>query len=390
MKKNNLWKILLAAALIVALFTAVCLTAVKSDDSDITSLNVVTMPLLVNTDYARSLLAEMWAEIEPGIELNFVDRGYGSTKYPEDIDVLTFDFENIGYLSSLGYFREIKPRDIEALDSLIPFARENLFTNGKIYGVPQFVCGNYLVYHKGDAELDRVSNILELCDVLAKGNTEGLPIKEDADKVWIDFGYQYAYYALDAILDVNGSYVPFNEVVVNRNLPEVYDIFDYVRNWSIETESGDIDPAAFGDGRGRAIICFTEKVNMTGLNPEELTVKAISFSDGPDIPLTYMDSVAISDWVKDDARYEKCLELVNLMTSREYIERLLTYEGKPQYLLPAREDVFREYAAQYPLYAQMYDRMVSGETYQFRGNADNLNLTVKSIKAYQKQMDEAA
>lgn len=78
------------------------------------------------------------------------------------------------------------------------------------------------------------------------------------------------------------------------------------------------------------------------------------------------------------------------MTSKEYIGRLLTYEGKPQYLLPAREDVFAEYAGHYPLYAQMYDKVVTGETYQFLGNAENLNLTVKSIKAYQKQMDEAA
>ena len=390
MKKHALCKMLLGAALTVVLFMSICLTAGERNDKNITSINVVTMPLLVNTEYARSLLAEMWAEIEPGIELNFVDRGYGSTKYPENIDVLTFDFENIDYLSSLGYFREIKPRNIDALDSLIPFARENLYTNGKIYGVPQFVCGNYLVYHKGDTELDGVSNIVELCKVLAKGNTESLPIQEDADKVWIDFGYQYAYYALDAVLDCNGYYVPFNEVVVNRNLPEVYNLFNEVRNWSIETESGDIDPVAFGEGRGRAIFCFTEKVNMTGLNPEDLTVKAISFSDGPDVPLTYMDSVAISDWVKDPAKYEKCLELVNLMTSREYLERLLTFEGKPQYLLPAREDVFREYAEQYPLYAQMYDRLVGEQTYQFRGNAENLNQTIKSIKAYQKQMDEAA
>ena len=92
--------------------------------------------------------------------------------------------------------------------------------------------------------------------------------------------------------------------------------------------------------------------------------------------------------VNDEKRYEKCLELVNLMTGKEYVERLLMYQGKPQYLMPARNDVFMEYSEKYPLYAELYDRMTKETPYQFRAGGENLNDIIEWINNYRKKRDE--
>ena len=181
--KKSVWKILLISALVAAFVVLVVNVVVSYDKNRITSLNVVTQPLLMNENYAQELLVEMWAEIEPDIKLNFVERSYESTDYPDEIDVLEFEFENIEYLSSKGYFREYDSADIEAFDELIPFAKDNISVNGKIYGVPQLLCDNFLVYHRGDTEMDEVENIADLVRVMERGHTEGLPVNSDADKV---------------------------------------------------------------------------------------------------------------------------------------------------------------------------------------------------------------
>ena len=382
------WKKLLISVLLAAAAVLINRAVISAEKNRITSLNVATMPYLMNEEYAQELLVEMWAEIEPEITLNFVKRSYSSVDYPEGIDVLEFDFENIEYLSSLGYFRELDPADIKAFDELIPFAKENITVNGKIYGVPQLLCGNYLVYHRSDDEMNEVESLEDLIRVMERGRTEGLPVTSDADKVWIDFGNQYEYYALDGVMDAHGAYEPFSEALVEEYMPDVYDLFDRVMDWSIETEDGDVDPAAFGAGCGRALLCFSEKTRQTGLPAEELVIRPISFSDGPDIPLAYLDSVAVSDWVKDEKRYEKCLELLNLMTGKEYVERLLTYQGKPQYFIPARDDVFRDYAKRYPLYAELYGRLAEKTLCQFRAGSGNMTDLIRWIEDYRKKRDE--
>ena len=386
--KKSVWKILLISALVAAAAVLIVHVAVTNKKNRITSLNVVTQPLLMNEEYAQELLAEMWAEIEPDIKLNFVNRSYESVDYPEEIDVLEFEFENIEYMASQGYFREYDPADIEAFDELIPFAKDSITVNGKIYGVPQLLCENFLVYHRGDTEMDEVENFADLIRVMERGHTEGLPVNSDADKVWIDFNKQYAYYALDGVMDEHGSYEPFTGTMVEEHMPPVYDLFDCLMDWSMETEDGSVDPAAFGAGCGRAMLCFSENIWQTGLPADDLVIRTIAFSDAPNIPLAYIDSVAVSDWVKDEKRYEKCLELVNLMTGKEYVERLLMYQGKPQYLMPARNDVFMEYSEKYPLYAELYDRMTKETPYQFRAGGENLNDIIEWINNYRKKRDE--
>ena len=52
-------------------------------------------------------------------------------------------------------------------------------------------------------------------------------------------------------------------------------------------------------------------------------------------------------------RYEKCLELMNVMAEAEVLTGLSVQDGAPQYLMPARKTPYGELAERFPLYAQM-------------------------------------
>ena len=49
-----------------------------------------------------------------------------------------------------------------------------------------------------------------------------------------------------------------------------------------------------------------------------------------------MDAVAVTGGVEGQ-KYEKCLELMNLMASADVLTALSVQNGDPQYLLPARK-----------------------------------------------------
>lgn len=52
-------------------------------------------------------------------------------------------------------------------------------------------------------------------------------------------------------------------------------------------------------------------------------------------------------------RYEKCLELINIMAEADVMTALSVRNGAPQYLLLAWKTPYRFLSGKFPLYAQM-------------------------------------
>lgn len=67
-----------------------------------------------------------------------------------------------------------------------------------------------------------------------------------------------------------------------------------------------------------------------------------------------MNEVCICEHVENELKYAKCLKLANLLTSKEYLEKLMFIDGKPQYFVPVLESVF-EVCNEYPLYSDLFD-----------------------------------
>lgn len=66
----------------------------------------------------------------------------------------------------------------------------------------------------------------------------------------------------------------------------------------------------------------------------------------------YSDAAAITAGVEGE-RYDKCLELMNVMAEADVPTELSVEDGAPQYLMLARKSPYQELADRFPLYAEM-------------------------------------
>lgn len=367
-----------------------CILCPVGKGEAISELTVSTLPLQMNTEGIQQLLVDMWSEIEPDIQLKFVERSFTSADYPEGIDVLVYDYENIGYMSDQHFFRELKQEDIACYDELLPFSVRSMTVNGKIYGVPQSLCGYYLCFHRGDKAMEEVTNLEELYRALETEPEAGIPVTEEPHRIWTNFssGY-YTYYSWDSMIDEYGVSAPLSEEMIAEKMPDVDEDMESLMEHSIGGEKAGLDPVSFGQGKGRAMLCYSEEISTIGIDTAELDVRLISFAEEKNVPLLYMNCISISDAVKDQERFEKCMELVNLMSSRAYTKNMLFYEGKPNCMLPARKDVFEELAKEYPIYEKFYRIMMDGEFEMYQTDHTNVNDLLKLIKDYRKQRNES-
>ena len=85
---------------------------------------------------------------------------------------------------------------------------------------------------------------------------------------------------------------------------------------------------------------------------ETSRIKAVSFGAGANIPRLYVDAASVTAGVEGE-RYEKCLELINIMAEAEVLTALSVQDGKPQYLLLSRRVPYRSLSGLYPLYKQL-------------------------------------
>lgn len=65
-----------------------------------------------------------------------------------------------------------------------------------------------------------------------------------------------------------------------------------------------------------------------------------------------MDAAAVTSGVEGQ-KYERCLELMNIMADAEVLTALSVQNGDPQYLLLARKSPYRVLSADFPLYAAL-------------------------------------
>lgn len=69
----------------------------------------------------------------------------------------------------------------------------------------------------------------------------------------------------------------------------------------------------------------------------------------------FADIVSLSTGVTNEEKIEKCLQLINIMASEEFLTALATGKENAQYLLPARPSVYPIVAEKYPMYEKLHE-----------------------------------
>lgn len=332
----------------------------KSDDPNV--LNVAMFPYVPNMDFMEKTAEDMFKEIAPEVTLNFVDWDCYISSTPDDVDVFTFDAAYMYPLLDNGYLKEINIEDFPSAQGIMPFATaETVVTkDGEThsYGVPSLLCSYWMIYRDGDEEIAKVNSVNDLYKVIGDnkvGKNSGL---------LCNFQDDHPYYYLEAINDDAVEENRNVEKYLNDYNQQAVDTVEKIhkmsrKNWIQETPlltwlRGEFATGAeFKDGKGRALIGYSEE--MFNLHPviDNINVKLISMGNGDNRTIFFADLTSINAKIKDERKIENCKKFVDLLVSKDYINKIADNGGSPTYLLPIRSDCYDSLAAKYPMYSEL-------------------------------------
>ncbi len=108
----------------------------------------------------------------------------------------------------------------------------------------------------------------------------------------------------------------------------------------------------FNAGECNYFLGFTESLRL--LEPGDYVVKFANFSDYSEdqMPLFQVDYASLSQHVREEKMLD-CLDLLEIMTDKEFIYGLCMQEGRLTYMLPPSMSVYGRLADADPIYKQL-------------------------------------
>ena len=321
-------------ATVVALMMILCSACCA--EARVDALTYAVFPYLPDPGYYQQIIERRWAEVEPDIPLVRAEWDCYVDDAPKGIDVVMFDAVMLESLVDAGWIQPIDPNAVRDSGDIFPFALEGLTAEGGLYGIPVFLCGNFLIYDGDCATLDAAEHITDLADMseILVVNSEN-PVNRPQ-------------YIFEVIADTRGTANPS----VDGGTIDAMRLIDRL---AIDAHKQDDDTQvarAYDSGVGQGYIGFSESMRLLKNRADKTDIRSISFSDQPDLRRLYVDAAAVTADVKGQ-RYEKCLELMNIMAEADVLTALSVQDGAPQYLLLARESPYPRVSEAFPIYAEL-------------------------------------
>lgn len=379
--------------------------------------------------------AEMYWRLEtefenahPDIDLRYVDLGadYYGGQLLESLksnmaDVFEVDTVFLRDLVDANLVEELPPGTFLLNDTYLPVAVNASMLDGKVYGIPHWVCGNFLFFRKDDPERARFEKTATL-DTLER--ILGRPFSQEQGLL-VDLqgkstlGEKY----LDAVLD---TYQTPDEALkhVSSSSPDAGSIRSLNRLFSLcpgglcdsekHHNSDQFYARQFAHRRARVLIGYSERMYyvvdeyLNGVREDEVAVGTITFSwndttktynpigaydiDAISAPLSdvgskmlaWVDVLSIRKGMDSQTRKDASI-LIEFFNSEEFTSSLLIpeYGTAPRYLLPARSSLYsnRSLLQVAPIYTRFYEIM----RHSVALTSKNLNTELRAIgKTIQK------
>lgn len=326
------------------------------------AITMAVYPYVSNMELFQKVLTEMWTEMEPDVELQYIDWNCYSDPYPNNIDVITYDALFLEHLALSGYIQPLEVDSVSNTAGIIPFAMEGARYQGDLYGLPFLVCSSFLMYDKEDTAMDKVENFPDLIKEMAKRKK-----KDPNDGLHAGYADEVPFFYLDAYIDYMGAYTtyehgpmmtPPDETIVKRLLEMKANLAPVPEGHGYQS--------AFSHGYGSACYAYSESLYFMGDIVNDLTIRPISFFEGENIQMFYADIASLCSQVTDPVKKEYCMKLINLIASVEFQTQLVYGTGDVQYMLPAREQVYLSAKEQYPVYEVLHNLATDENNRVFR------------------------
>jgi len=338
------------------------------------TISVAVYPYIPDVALFEEILTSYWAAIEPDVKLEFVEWDCYMNGEPAGIDVLMYDALFTSYLVENNYIQSIEYSDIQNGNEkrIVPFAMEGAVENGTLYGIPFFVCSNFLIHKADDAELAEIENFADMYEVVSKRMEE-----DETAGLITNFQTNVPYYYLDSLIDAAGENLYFEELPDTSALSEELDEF-FVQTASILAPEFEIEDetvwspnsAAFNQGHGTVYYGYSEDMCDMDDILDNITIRTISLTEDENVPQYYVDIASIGAHVTDPQKIADCKKILNIIASKEFQLEVCLSGEEPQYILPARQSAYAELKEKYPMYDNLHKLVVDDANGVNRFGAD--------------------
>ena len=152
-----------AFTIAILLVTLLCANCYSEDHID--TLTYAVFPYLLDVTYYQEIIENRWAEIEPDIQLFRAEWDCYWDGAPDGIDVVMIDAVMLDKSIESGWIQPIDLNSVAENEDIFPFALEGWTVNGSLYGIPVFLCGNFLMYDQDCEALAVAEHITDIADM---------------------------------------------------------------------------------------------------------------------------------------------------------------------------------------------------------------------------------
>jgi thiamine pyridinylase len=334
-------------------------------------LKVSIYPIIPDVKGAAWMIEEAFEKKYPQIDLqiSFAPKYYDHQPGKGGIIDQVADVYELDSVFLADFVEKKKIRPIApASAAMIPFARTAATYRGITYGIPHWVCGNFLIYRTSETGLQQARTLSDVERVIGSQSSGGgllidLKGTSTLGEMYLD-GLMDRYKSTAAALERLKAQEIDRDVVdaIKRALKLAQPSFG--RDEDYHYRAG-FYGRQFARGNGRALVGYSEQLyyvlteasqscrhdekNCLDPAPEkhtsQIAVTEWPLSDSGSQPIGWVDLFVVSATARGQVLRD-ALTFINFMIDKQTYRMLLVPDGNlgemPRYLLPAREDVYAD------------------------------------------------
>ena len=334
-----------------------------SQATDPRTLRVVLYPFIPGFDAFKTQVKTRFEQAHPDIQLEIVDltdNYYGpfADKYIgcAKADVYELDSVFLYDFAINKKIQELPPEAALPTDALLKNAVAGSMVNGKRYGAPHWVCGNFLFFDSSDTKLRGVKTLKELTATIGPNPSadHGLAVDLMGKSTLGEF---YLNAAFDRYGDLQQArqHIILYDSALKDDLLSVSKICEVESCRKSDYHGTPVFAEEFAEKRARALVGYSESLNGaliadadTSKCPSATACRTDASFDVEELPLddkgahtmSWVDSFALDKNCKDQCAKDAVAFIQFMNADDVFLLALLPAGGPPAYLLPAKGSLY--------------------------------------------------
>jgi thiamine pyridinylase len=342
------------------------------------TLRVVLYPFIPGFASFKSAVKARFEASHPDIQLEIVDLSdnyYGpfAAQYIGCADADVYELDSV-FLYDFAVNKKIQelPPGVALSDAtLLKNAVTGSMANGKRYGAPHWVCGNFLFFNSSDTKLLNVKQLTELLRTIGQtpAANQGLAVDLMGKSTLGEF---YLNVAFDRYGDLEQArqHIALYDATIKDDLLAVSKMCLVEGCRKPDYHQTPFFAEEFAEKRARALVGYSESLSGAlaaaadqtkcpsadkCLKDSDFAVEEFPLDDKGTHAISWVDSFALDKKCKDQC-VKDAATFIDFMTQDDtYLLALLPKGGLPTYLLPAKAALYSN--AQLLRAAHLYPRL---------------------------------